>query len=620
MSALSLYADAVAAVSAYAPGYIAAQDALAAKYSAIDPRANDALAQFDALKNERADLVSNTTYGNAGWNAAVSATLALKAAAFAEDPAATDQLTTTLNALVSSRNGVVTKVSDTVQAAIVANSNPNPGAPAGSSTSPVATSSPTAQLTGAADADHATPPSATVAGTATGVANNAPAAFAAQKDPNAANVTPGQQVTQNTTTPNAPSKPGARLQNPLGNFSSYTYQLTLYMISPDAYSAFNESGRKSIRTAGPNGSTGLEAYVVAQSGGVNNTANTRAPGFELDYYIDDLKIKAELSGTATQTASNITEMSFNIYEPYGFSFISHLKKAGDAIKAASKLPNMADLNNSLRQFFVLGIRFQGYDVDGNVVTGSDIFATDTFNPQSGGVFERFYDVCITKMNFKIDGKATVYQVKAAVTAPYVGYGIKKGRLDHSTNIVATTVEEALGGNGKPRAPGVIGLLDKLNADQLNYAKEANQAGGKKIAIANTYSLEFIGPSDGIKNARIVNDNDKSTWPMSLANTIIESTPAVEVTTIPNATQRSLTFKNDTAIIQAIQIIITNSSYLGDALKVMFNNALQPAPAGTKDGTADADKESNKKPDPVKWYNLSTVVTCLGWDPVVGDYA
>ena len=40
--------------------------------------------------------------------------------------------------------------------------------------------------------------------------------------------------------------PGKRIQNPLGNFSSYTYQISLYMITPDAYDAFIQSGRKDI--------------------------------------------------------------------------------------------------------------------------------------------------------------------------------------------------------------------------------------------------------------------------------------------------------------------------------------------------------------------------------------
>jgi hypothetical protein len=42
------------------------------------------------------------------------------------------------------------------------------------------------------------------------------------------------------------TKPNKRQQNPLGNLSSYTYNITLYMITPDAYNAFIASNRKDI--------------------------------------------------------------------------------------------------------------------------------------------------------------------------------------------------------------------------------------------------------------------------------------------------------------------------------------------------------------------------------------
>ena len=121
-------------------------------------------------------------------------------------------------------------------------------------------------------------------------------------------------------------KPGKRPQNPLANFSSYTYQISLYMITPDAYDAFIESGRKNInainnisaageqtinqqaatreaainsgfvqgvgergRTTSPpspSAPTTIKkggAFLVAQSGGINNTNSKRAPGFDLDF-------------------------------------------------------------------------------------------------------------------------------------------------------------------------------------------------------------------------------------------------------------------------------------------------------------------------------------------------
>ena len=155
-------------------------------------------------------------------------------------------------------------------------------------------------------------------------------------------------------------KPGARPQNPLGSLSSYTYQLTLYMITPDAYDAFIQSGRNNINAinnaANPQVATEVEnsmsgAYIIAQSGGINNKTSKRA--FDYDYYIDDLKIHTTTNAKAKKTSSNDTEMSFNIYEPYGFSFITKLNNAADILKKKSKLKDYKDLSNATKQFFVL---------------------------------------------------------------------------------------------------------------------------------------------------------------------------------------------------------------------------------------------------------------------------
>ena len=82
--------------------------------------------------------------------------------------------------------------------------------------------------------------------------------------------------------------PGRRLKNPLGSLASYNYQVALYMITPDAYDAFTASGRTNIEALQTEGAGG--AFLVAQSGGINNNNSQRAPGMELDYYIDNLEI------------------------------------------------------------------------------------------------------------------------------------------------------------------------------------------------------------------------------------------------------------------------------------------------------------------------------------------
>ena len=49
----------------------------------------------------------------------------------------------------------------------------------------------------------------------------------------------GEGNAQSNANTGSTDAPGRRLKNPLGALSSYTYQLSLYMITPEAYDAFD---------------------------------------------------------------------------------------------------------------------------------------------------------------------------------------------------------------------------------------------------------------------------------------------------------------------------------------------------------------------------------------------
>ena len=448
--------------------------------------------------------------------------------------------------------------------------------------------------------------------------NEAAKISANQSDPVPEMVITGDRPKNGTKLSDAP---GARLQNPLGDFSSYTYQLSLYMITPDAYNAFIISGRKDIN-AYPG------TYIVAQSGGINATDNKRA--FNYDYYIDDLKIKTATSA-ATQSESINTDMSFNIYEPYGFSFISNLKKAQDKLRSLpSKIQGYQKLQNASKQFFILGIRFQGYDSNGKVVTGSDIYRQDTFSKTSGGVFERFYDIIIKNIKFKIDGKATTYQIAAASIPSSVGYGVKFGRVSNGANIVASTVKEAIGGliddagNPIPNANNKIGLLDRLNSilpandRRLNDADGIVGGGGAtpSTATGNIYKLKFVGGAETtIADATILSkaDLDKTKWRFSEINNSTQSTVAKSLEQ-PTSMDRIMSFNNDISIQQAISMIIAHSSYIEDALKAIYKSTEEARAEGANGGPV-----VPKTSTPINWFNLSTEVLIREWNPLIGDF-
>ena len=72
-----------------------------------------------------------------------------------------------------------------------------------------------------------------------------------------------------------------RSSNPLSQYASYTYQLSLYAITPEAYNLYQINNKQFLpKDQG--------VALIVQSGGINNTSSNRAAGFEFDYYIDDV--------------------------------------------------------------------------------------------------------------------------------------------------------------------------------------------------------------------------------------------------------------------------------------------------------------------------------------------
>lgn len=409
-------------------------------------------------------------------------------------------------------------------------------------------------------------------------------------------------------------KPGKRLKNPLGNFASYTYQITLYMITPDAYDLFVQSGRKNINVlanatnSNIPGDTviGAGAYIIAQSGGINNKTSQRAPGFETDFYIDNLKIVTATNGKSSLTAVNTTSVSFQIIEPYGFSFITKLKQASDALKQYNDTVGYKNLANASKQFFILGIRFQGYDINGNALTGKETLYGDPLDPQGtdAGIFEQFYDIVITSIKFKLDGKAVTYNITAAATAPQVAYGLKRGVINTNKALQGTTVKDVLSGPN--------GLFTLLTKDQEEAVKK------KEIKIPNVYKVKYLGDAEQrIGNALIVTiaDLDKWKWGGSGAKNTTESNDSTAIRSAPDPNERNFQIHGGTMLIQAVSQIIGQSTYLENAMKAVYKATTQPNPV-----TGSPEEIKNEGPSNVSWFNVSVELSEPKWDDQNQDWA
>lgn len=407
-------------------------------------------------------------------------------------------------------------------------------------------------------------------------------------------------------------KPGTRLKNPLGNFSSYTYQLSLYMITPDAHTAFVANGRKDInafaKSGADSGSGG--AYLILQSGGINNTLSQRPPGMNLDYYIDDLRITNVVSTQQTATSSNITKITFNIIEPIGFSLTTKLKRAREALAKASKIPNIEKATNASKQFFVLGIRFQGYDANGQIANASKYFSDDTFNKSSdaSGVYERFYDILFEKVSFKLTGGATIYSVTAKNIAAEVGLHVARGTVDANIELVADTVGNALNGSGK----GINSLFKTMNS---NLEKSEN---AKNREFPDVYDVRWIGDgADDIKNAMLKSpaDPDKKKSPSSTAQNSSQVNDATSERTAYDKQKIKISITQGMSVLQAIEKIIKQSTYMTDAMKTLFLSEETPS-----EDTASPEKKEQKDTPVLRWYNVSPEIEVIGFDTKINDFA
>ena len=403
------------------------------------------------------------------------------------------------------------------------------------------------------------------------------------------------------------SQPGKRLQNPLGEFSSYTYQLSLYMLTPDAYTAFVQSGRTKINvlTEASGGTAGGGAFIIAQSGGIGKN-DKRAPGFDFDYGIDNLVIKHAVAGKATGSANNVTEITFNIVEPYGFSFLSNLRKANDALINYAKGLGNGQINPS-RQFFVLGVRFLGYNAAGGVMQPNTKLSSGTgvVDPlsQTGSLFEYFVDISINQIAFKIAGKAVTYQVEATQTSQGKGLSTTKGFVQTNKEVTAGTVGEMLDQ-----------LLVKLNKEQDDLAKGSPPS----LEIPSKYEIIWLPGTEDIFNASLVSPAriEKSRWAGSGAKTSAESNDATATKTqSATETKKNFTFPAGKSIVQSVNDVILQSSFMDDALTVLYNTDLVADPT-----TKSNPKQKSSATTSFKWYSCTPQVTEIKWDKLTKDWA
>ena len=203
------------------------------------------------------------------------------------------------------------------------------------------------------------------------------------------------------------AKPKFPLPNPLFNYASYTYALTISVLTVEDYNSPDKTYMK-----------GKRLPIICASAGKdpNNRVNTVYG--KSDFYIDNLEINS-LIGNEKGNNSNATTFSFDVVEPYSMGlFIISVQQA--AQKAGH--PNWHDAP------FLLTIQFRG-----NTETGQMANIPNT---------TRYIPFTFTKMNSKVTAAGAVYQCEALpYNAPAMGK--RYSALKSDVSVSGKTVQEML---------------------------------------------------------------------------------------------------------------------------------------------------------------------------------
>lgn len=234
--------------------------------------------------------------------------------------------------------------------------------------------------------------------------------------------------------------------NVLHDYSNWSYSIALYMLNPDQHNALVESG--SVVAGGEDSTL---SNLLIKSGG---TGGGTILGAKRDYHIENLRFTSVMGQNARTTASsNNFDISFDIVEPYGVSFLSELVQA-----AANK-----GIEDHLDTAYLLEINFSGYDDQGKPYSSIP------------GAGPKYIPIKLINIKFKIDSAATIYNVSAV---PYAHSPLQ----DKSEAFVPENIRLT----GSTFGQVVASLATHLNDSERSKAAEQGRS-------ANSYTVVTLDP-------------------------------------------------------------------------------------------------------------------------------
>lgn len=198
--------------------------------------------------------------------------------------------------------------------------------------------------------------------------------------------------------------------NVLHDFANWSYNLSLYMLTPLLHKSITQNGRIT--------NPGVELrHLLIKSGG---TGGKGVLGQNKDYHMENLRFLSIISqNSLTAKASNNFNISFEIVEPYGVAFMSELVQYAGSIG----LPDHFEVP------YLIQIKFNGFDSNGNAYT-------DVTPP-------KYIPIKIINIQFKVNSGATIYTVTAVPFAHSPLQDQHTSYIQENISVTGNTFEELI---------------------------------------------------------------------------------------------------------------------------------------------------------------------------------
>ena len=434
------------------------------------------------------------------------------------------------------------------------------------------------------------------------------------------------------------------LPNPLDQYSSYTYNLALYLCTKNQYNSFATAADGPTLTLPGD-------QLIARSGGGPIGANQRNEFFsDLDLGIDKLQIDAAIGFNQSGQPTSTGDLSFTLVEPAGATFLYRLQSAVAALVNKDPSAGRVFYHNAT---YAMVIRFYGYDSAGNIVTVKSGYDSNDIGgvSESAGISKIFF-FQLNDISTKIGARVVEYHVKGTFVPGQVArgaiLGVSPARFeltganlnDIFNGIPGTENDTAVTQDENPRAESsqdadaqeggfygnkvsaqpsqnipTRGLAQALNQEYLRLSRP-NKQGKKVVEFPDEYRIIFA--SEELKNAKVVIpglDNDLS----RTAGVRPTDTKAENVRKNTSIAKNSKLFEilPGTPLIQWLDQMIRNTDYIKKQATLLVSENTDADIQGEENFYGE---KVNQPKSPIKWYKIVPYVEIKDYDNLRRTYA